>query len=182
MKRTILDFERFGHIMALLPMYDASGDGVMVLFDDRPMEWQACTMRTELDRCARAFGFAVPRMRANARLLFGRSRRQELPLAFAPYFVLVPYRFRTPRVKGDVTLAYVNFLHIADVRPQHPLVGPHEEAGVSVSFYSGQSIPVRNPYASACQRFREGCTVRDHLVSVINACGPVTLEALAAAV
>ena len=183
MIRTCVDYERYGHIMALLPMYDETGEFVLVVYDDRASEHADGSMRTVLARCARAFGCDIPRMRSVAQQVFGRSK-QELPLAFEPYFVLVPFRFRSPRVKGDATLAYFNFMHIADIAPMHPLLGAcaQEDARIAVRLANGQQFPVRNRYASAVARFRDGCRARDHLVSVINACGPVTLDARSVAV
>ena len=187
MIRTCIDYERYGHVMAMLPMYDETGEYVLTIYDDRAMERESITMKTALGHVARAFACDVPRMRALARQVLGRSR-QELPLAFAPYFVLVPFRFRAPRVSGDATLAYFNFPHIANVAPMQPLVGPCDGSSdaathrMAVYLANGQMFPVRNSYESACLRFREGYEARDHLVSIINACGPVTLDALAAAV
>lgn len=179
MIRTLQDFEKFGHVMALLPMYDETGECVKILYDDRPAETRKISIRTELRRCARAFGYAIPYLRENTRHVFGRSQL-ELPLALAPYFVLVPYRYRVPRAKKDPTLAYLNFPHIADVKPAQPLLGPGaQDARVTVAFSDGQTIPVRNNYASACRHFREGCTARDHLLAILGACGPVTPLAFA---
>ncbi|MCI6282975.1 hypothetical protein [Selenomonas sp.] len=184
MIRTCIDYERYGHILAMLPMYDETGEYVWTIYDDRASVREAVTMHTALERVARAFGYDLPRMRALARQVFGRSR-QELPLAFAPYFILVPFRFRAPRVKGDATLAYFNFPHIADVAPMQPLTGPQdgaEEGGstMAVCLDNGQQFPVRNNFTSARNHFRDGIAARDHLLGVINACGFVTERALAA--
>lgn len=183
MIKTCVDYERYGHVLALLPMYDETGECVMTIYDDRPLTKEPGSMRAALGRCARAYGADIPRMRALARQVFGRSR-QELPLAFAPYFVLVPFRFRAPRVKGDATLAYFNFPHIYTVAPMQPVLGPMEDGAEQVGVYldSGQALPVRNNYRSARDRYRDGIRAHDHLCSIINACGPVTLDALGRAV
>ena len=163
MKRTCQDFERYGHIAALLPEYvDGAGECVVVLYDDGRREVQSCAMRSALERYARVFGCSVPRMRDCERRLFGRSR-QELPLPFEPYFVLVPFRWRAPRVRGDSTLAYVNFVHIASFVP--------EDDGVAILLRSGARLSIRSSYASAARRFQDACASRDHLIAVFCACG-----------
>lgn len=183
MIKTCVDYERYGHILALLPAYDETGECVLTMYDDRACTSTPGSMRSALGRCARDFGCDIPRMRQLAKQVFGRSR-QELPLALAPYFVLVPFRYRAPRVKGDTTLAYFNFPHIYTVAPSHPALGPctgdAPDDAISVFLMNGQSFPVRNNYDSACAHFYEGSKAHDHLCAVINACGPVTLDALAA--
>ena len=80
MKRTCQDFEKYGHIVALLPEYvDGAGECVVVLYDDGRREVQPRAMRSTLERCARVFAHSVPLVRDCERLLFGRSR-EGLPL------------------------------------------------------------------------------------------------------
>jgi len=163
MKRTCQDFEKYGHIVALLPEYvDGAGECVVVLYDDGHREVQPRAMRSTLERCARVFAHSVPLVRDCERQLFGRSR-QELPLPLAPYFVLVPFRWRAPRVRGDTTLAYVNFIHIESFVP--------ERGGIAILLKGGGRLSIRNTYESAARRFQDGCASRDHLIAVFCACG-----------
>ena len=166
MKRTCQDFEKYGHIVALLPEYkDGMGECVVVLYDDGHRDVHRCAMRSALDRCARAFGCTVPLVRDRERRLYGRSR-QELPLPFEPYFVLVPFRWRTPRVPGDSTLAYVNFIHIESFEPMMDGTG-----NVCIRLKDGSSLPTRHTDDKASRRFEDGYHSRDHLIAAFCACG-----------
>ena len=57
MIRTCVDYERYGHVMAMLPMYDETGEYVLTIYDDRAME------RESILSTAMSDGLAFPHVR-----------------------------------------------------------------------------------------------------------------------
>ena len=84
-------------IEAALPEYvDGEGDAVRLLLADGTEQLVRARLRTVLECLARRHCQALPLLRA---------------LAMAAELVLVPFRVRRPRLKGDAAMGVVNAMH-----------------------------------------------------------------------
>ena len=106
-------------IEAALPEYvDGEGDATRLLLADGTERLVRARLRTVLERLARRHCRALPLLRAWAKERTALS--QTAPLAIAAELVLVPFRARRPRLKGDAAMGVVNAMHVQIARAEAP--------------------------------------------------------------
>ena len=102
-------------IEAALPEYvDGEGDITRLFLTDGTNRLVRARLRTVLERLARRHCRSLPLLRAWAKERTAFA--QTAPLAIAAELVLVPFRARWPRCKGDVAMGVVNAMHAQAAR------------------------------------------------------------------
>ena len=102
-------------IEAALPEYvDGEGDATRLFLADGTDRLVRARLRTVLERLARRHCRSLPLLRAWAKERTALA--QTAPLAIASELVLVPFRARRPRIRGDAAMGVVNAMHAQLVR------------------------------------------------------------------
>ena len=102
-------------IEAALPEYvDGEGDITRLFLADGTNRLVRARLRTVLERLARRHCRSLPLLRAWAKERTAFA--QTAPLAIAAELVLVPFRARRPRCKGDAAMGVVNAMHAQAAR------------------------------------------------------------------
>ena len=117
-------------IEAALPEYvDGEGDATRLFLADGTDRLVRARLRTVLERLARRHCRSLPLLRAWAKERTALA--QTAPLAIASELVLVPFRARRPRIRGDAAMGVVNAMHAQLVRAEE---SSFPVAGASVRF------------------------------------------------
>ena len=104
-------------IEAALPEYvDGEGDATRLFLADGTDRLVRARLRTVLERLARRHCRSLPLLRAWAKERTALA--QTAPLAIASELVLVPFRARRPRIRGDAAMGVVNAMHAQLVRAE----------------------------------------------------------------
>ena len=104
-------------IEAALPEYvDGEGDATRLCLADGTDRLVRARLRTVLERLARRHCRSLPLLRAWAKERTALA--QTAPLAIASELVLVPFRARRPRIRGDAAMGVVNAMHAQLVRSE----------------------------------------------------------------
>ncbi|WP_196594235.1 hypothetical protein [Pectinatus sottacetonis] len=101
-----------GEILAILPRYTERGDGTVIVSCDGKEVFYSKGEKPVLKEICNRYCKDIHLMRDWARQYTGQ--KIWMPLGFSWELVLVPMRIRGPKIQGDETLGYFNYLHIND--------------------------------------------------------------------
>lgn len=140
-------------IEAAVPEYvDGQGDCTRLLLTDGTERLLPVRLRTLLERLARRHCQSLPLLRAWARERTALC--QTAPLAMGAELVLVPFRARRPRFKGDGAMGVVNAAHVRLRQTQ-------DRATLELS--SGRSLAALWGTATLAARLRAAQLLRQEL-------------------
>lgn len=122
-------------ISAILPVYTIDGDSTTILRSDGSSTEVAILLRSAVHRLARSLVVDLSALKQNCGQATSRTILQPLPLSLR--LVLFPVKVRTPRVKGDNTIGYINLADVATVT-----ANPDRPQQAIIALTGGQQIPI----------------------------------------
>lgn len=102
----IYTLDNISTLSAIIPTYTTTGDCSILYFANNTESLQNIRIKAVLNRLIKDYAFdlktikRVSRQNTNSYLL--------TPLPLAPNLILMPIKIRTPRIRGDTSLGYIN--------------------------------------------------------------------------
>ena len=95
-------------VSALLPIYEeGAGDSTLFVNRDGHKRIIHKKLKTVFKRLVSHYSYDLESLHQKYGELI--SQKYKIPLPLHPYLILVPFKIREPRIKGDFTYGYINY-------------------------------------------------------------------------